>query len=307
MSAFGMIANLQALVIGAVLLWAGGWKIFSPAAETAAIQSALSMLVRQPRATHIMYRLIGAAEVAIALLLLLPPHRWWAPRMATGLTAGFVIYLFVARHLAPRRPCGCLGKRATPVSWRSITRAGLLLVGTLVGWAAQHFWLAAVLASPWALMAIVGEVLLLLGLSPEIGWERIGTVMQRHRQRTRGEEACTTASLPQTEILRLLHASIPYQQFSPFLAFEIVEQWSEDCWHFISYRARYEGSDALAIFALQVTSDLYQVRAALVDESARAILASIGPLVHDKARIDDPLPHVWWSDQRRVADAIPPS
>ncbi|GAB3957199.1 hypothetical protein GCM10027614_71980 [Micromonospora vulcania] len=118
-----LIAALQPLVVGAVLIWSARVKLVSPHAAQAANRSALAGLVGQRRALPA-YRLLGGVEVTIGALLLLPPVLRAEALAATALAVAFLGYLGYARRAAPTSSCGCLSARATPVSGRSLARPG---------------------------------------------------------------------------------------------------------------------------------------------------------------------------------------
>src|SRR5690349_6613912 len=109
-------ASVQPLLIGGTLLWSGGLK-FGPSARRTAEKSALPSLVGEGRALAA-FRLTGAVELALAAVLLLPPVFLAETAAAAVLAVGFLAYLTYARFAAPDSSCGCLGKKATPITWR---------------------------------------------------------------------------------------------------------------------------------------------------------------------------------------------
>ncbi len=79
------LASLQPLVVGVIFLWAGAWKVFSPRSGEIAARSGLVLLFRHDNTARRIHRLLGLAELALGLMLLLPPTFWWETRFASGL------------------------------------------------------------------------------------------------------------------------------------------------------------------------------------------------------------------------------
>lgn len=166
-----VVAGLQLLFIGAILLWSGSLKLFLPGAGEAANRSALPLLLRGERRALVAYRTIGVAEVGVALFLLLPPAWKWEMGLAVALAVTFVAYLLYSYKVAPDRPCGCLGGSGSEgaISWRGFTRAGLLVLFGVLGLTTPDFWFEAlIVGAPWSVAIIVLEAALLLVLSPEL-------------------------------------------------------------------------------------------------------------------------------------------
>lgn len=69
----GSIADLQALIIGGVLFWAGSWKLLSRQSADMAVRSALSIVLHDKGIVQGVFRLLGVVELTLGLLLLLPP------------------------------------------------------------------------------------------------------------------------------------------------------------------------------------------------------------------------------------------
>ena len=119
------VAAAQPLLIGLLLLWTSYGKLADP---EEADKTALPKLVGENRAKPV-YRAVGVIEAVLALALLSPPA-WTAEVLAaTTLGLGFTGYLVYAKVVVPEASCGCAGKSAKPVGYRSIARA-LLLTAT---------------------------------------------------------------------------------------------------------------------------------------------------------------------------------
>ncbi len=272
------VADLQPLVIAALFLWAGAWKVLSQRSREIALHSAFSLLFRQKSTVQSVYRLVGAAELVVGLFLFLPPHRGWEAGLASGLAAAFVVYVLFSLKAAPSRPCGCLGGHEAPTSWRTLTRAGLLLGLTVSSWSAQNYWLTAVMANP-GLLGLVGiEALLFVGLSPELGLSRIKLPASMNwPSQPQAELDCAMAAVPMSETLEQLRRSDPFRALTGFLKSDVLESWRDGCWRFLCFEAEYEGHKTTAVFAVPVLRQPHRVRAAIIDHAEDEVLLTLGP------------------------------
>ena len=94
------LANLQAAMLGGVLLWAGAIKLLSRSARLAARRSALVRLVGKDR-VFLAYRAVGCVELAVGASLVLPPVHPAEAVAAVALGLGMLGYLLYARIAAP--------------------------------------------------------------------------------------------------------------------------------------------------------------------------------------------------------------
>jgi hypothetical protein len=67
------LSEIQPLVLGCILIWAGAWKIGVSSASQAALKSALANIV-SPRIAQLSHRFLGLIEFAVGWALLLPPN-----------------------------------------------------------------------------------------------------------------------------------------------------------------------------------------------------------------------------------------
>lgn len=264
-------ASVQPLFIGGTLLWSGGLKCFGRSARRTAERSALPSLVGEARALPA-YRLTGALELALAAVLLLPPAYAWETVAAAVLGAGFIGYLAFARIVAPDSSCGCLSKQRTPVTWRSFSRAGLILAAALLGTQAGTWWGGGLTDRPAVALVLLAEVALLIAISPEADhWWLLP--LRRLRIRLRHPLADHSFEMPLESSLQQLLASPAYRQVSPLLKSGLRESWDEDDIRVLCYTAEYEGTVATAVFAVPLRHYLPdEVRVALVDESTESTL-----------------------------------
>lgn len=259
--------EIQPLVLGTLLLWAGIWKILSPGARTAARESALAILV-SPRAAQMGHYLLGLVEgVAGVTLLLPPPHsieKWGV--LLLGL--GFLLYLSLAIRWAPGRPCACMGSQKVPISWRSLGRASLFVAMAILSWEAERSWILTFVEHPIFIGLIVGEFLLFFWLSPDVKWDWIKAFISEDTVFT-GD--CATSRDSLTKSLRRLRGSRAFREFQPFLRGQYVDYWREGCWRFFCFPAEWEGQSVVAVFAVPLTRHARPVRAALVDEQNQVL------------------------------------
>lgn len=265
------VAAVQALVAGVVFAWAGIWKVFVPSARTLAAESALATMLGGPRRAQTAHLAVGVGELVVATLLLLPPSRWWAMPLATMLALGFVGYLGLAWRIAPEKPCGCLGGRASKISWRSAARAVALLGITLLGWPTHTHWAAALVAAPLLLLLVAAEAFVLWILSPEFGsaGARFQTEFIDSIQR-RLDPDCSHTTLDWTNLERRLRGSVAFRQLLRYTPVgDRSDRWLEGCTAFITYGAVYDAQPATVVFSVPVRFDARDISAAVasaVDE-----------------------------------------
>jgi hypothetical protein len=264
-------ASVQSVFIGGTLLWSGGLKCFARSARRSAERSALASLVGEARALPA-YRLTGALELALAAVLLMPPALMLESAAAAVLGAGFLVYLAYARIAAPDSSCGCLSKQRTPVTWRSFTRAGLVLVAALLGTQADAWWGRGLADRPLVALALVAEVALLVALSPE--GDRLWLLpLRRLRIRMKHPLADRSFEMPLESSLQQLLASPAYRQVSALLKSGLREMWDEEDVRVLCYTAEYEGTPTTAVFAVPLRHYRPEdVRVALVDESTESTI-----------------------------------
>ncbi|MET8231456.1 MauE/DoxX family redox-associated membrane protein [Micromonospora sp. NPDC005298] len=269
-----LIAALQPLVVGVVLIWSARVKLLSPHAAQAANRSALARLVGQRRALPA-YRLLGGVEVTLGALLLLPPVLRVEAVAATVLAAGFLAYLGWARRAAPDSSCGCLSARATPVSGRGTARAGLLLAAGALAVAATDGWLPTLAGrpAPGAAVLLV-ELAAVVALSPEL--DRHWLLPLRRLRADLTHPLRGGSGVPLLASVHQLQLSDAYRRVAPLLCSDVREHWDEGDWRFVGHAARYQGRPVTAVFAVPLADrepDL--VRVAVVDDVTGHTLLSL--------------------------------
>ncbi|MFE9654626.1 MauE/DoxX family redox-associated membrane protein [Micromonospora sp. NPDC006431] len=269
-----VLAALQPLVIGAVLIWSARIKLFSRHAAAAANRSALVRLIGQRRALPA-YRVLGGIELTLGALLLLPPALRLEAIAATGLAVGFLAYLTYARRVAPTSSCGCLSAQSTPVSGRSLARAGLLVAaGALAGLAAGGWW-TALTARPLAGAAVLlAELALVVALSPELDAAWLLPLRRLRAQLTHPLRG--GSGVPLLATVQQLQLSESYRRVAPLLRSDVREHWDDGDWRFVGHAALYQGRPVTAVFAVPLAApEPDAVRVAVVDDATGETLLSL--------------------------------
>lgn len=266
MSTYQWAADLQPLPVAVLLLWAGGWKLGGTQAAAAAARTGLGRLVGESR-QFTAYRAVGAAELATALLLVVPVTHVAGAVAATLLSTGFLGYLSWARATAPDSSCGCLSAKQARITWRALTRAALLLLASAVAVTAAGSWSSSD-RPVGAAVLVLGEVLLACSLSAELDgyW-----LLPLRRLRVRISHPLANGGgwdVPLDSTVQQLERSPAFSRVSPVLRSAIQDTWDEGEWRLLSYSAEVGERRLTAVFAvprLRYAPD--DVRVALVDES----------------------------------------
>lgn len=270
------IMDVQAFVLAIILLWAGGWEIFSRKAHEIAAQSALAVLLRRPKAAQVAHISIGTLEICIGISLFIPPLYLWEVGAVTGLATAFVGYLLVARYVAPDKPCACLGGHNAPISWRTLARAGLLLLISIVGWRAQTIAPMAIVTNLWLIILIIGEILLFVSLSPELQWAKnLRNLFIKPNPVKHAVLECATANVPWSQTIQQLEMSNIFAEMSGYLTSKEMDRWRDKCWRFFSYEAEYHGQYGTAIFAVPILYQPDKIHAVIVDDTDEQTLLTI--------------------------------
>jgi hypothetical protein len=281
MRTFTQIADIQALVVGVVFAWAGVWKTFFPQARRAAQQSALAKILPTPGLAQAAHIAVGVSEIIVAALLLAPPQRWWAPRLASILAVGFLAYLALAWKVAPEKTCACMGGRAIPISRRSVARAVGILALTVVAWPAETYWGVSLVAAPWLLALALAELLAVWLLSPEFDGP---SVLIRRRMaraaRMRLDPTCAHVTVDWTQLDTELRRTRQFNTFARYISGP-SDRWREQCTGFIAFTAVYKSQPATAIFTFPMRFEASEVAAALLDDASNEVVARLAPLRHE--------------------------
>lgn len=280
MTTTGVLAAGQPALVGAVLLWAGLVKLLGRRAAAVARRSALSRLVGKERVVPA-FRLVGSVELVLGGLLLAPPVSTAEAGAATVLGVGFLGYLGYARRVAPDSSCGCLSDKPTPVRWRGIVRAAVLVAASGFALTADTRWFDAVRDRPAvATGALAVEALAVLGLSAELDGYWL-LPLRRLRVRLSHPLRGTAGSgfdVPVLSSVQQLTNSPAYQAVGAALRSDLLDTWDEGEWRILNYSASHHDRPATAVFAVpRLRYEPTAVRAVLVDEADRRVLWEFTP------------------------------
>jgi hypothetical protein len=243
------LANLQAALLGGVLLWAGAIKLFGRSARLAARRSALVRLVGKDR-VFLAYRAVGCVELAVGALLVLPPVHPAEAVAAVALGLAMLGYLLYARIAAPESSCGCLGDKHTPVGIRSLARAATLILAGALATAATGWWATSLARHPLAAAGVLlAEAALVVALSPELDHRWLHP-LRRLRLRISHPLAGRPVEVPLAASVQQLHNSAAYRSVVGLLRSDLLDAWDEGEWRLLTYSARRDSGPATAVFAV---------------------------------------------------------
>jgi len=269
------MAEIQALFLGLVFGWAGGYKLTARAARGLS-RSTMARLVGVHR-VRVVHRIVGGAELAVAALLVLPPAATVDGWLAVAMSAGFVAYLGYARVAAPDTSCGCLSAQPDPVTWPGIARAVLLLAAALAATAADGFWLSVLRSEPIAATTTLGvEVSLFLALSPELR-RPTRRLIGRARLRLFPHPLAQISAAPLTAAMPRLYRSAIYCANTALLRSDVQDLWRSGDWTLVSYAGRVDDRPVTVVFAVPDRSsvDEGEVRMSIVDDTSRRELSHV--------------------------------
>ncbi|GAA2134415.1 MauE/DoxX family redox-associated membrane protein [Streptomyces synnematoformans] len=278
-----------ALLVGGVLGWTGGTKLFG---RNTRAQAADTVLERRlgglPRAT-VALRAVGAAELLVALVLVALPWPLVTGAAAALAGAGFAAYLGYARATAPDASCGCTARDKAPIGVRAFARAGFVLAGGAVvladGLAAGGVPAAA--GGPWweALRDRPSAALAWLPFgdpdrSVRLPLRRLRLRLFGHPLHAGAGRAGDPAAVPVEGSVELVERSLAWQTVSHVVRSGLREHWDEDGWRFLRYTglhgtAEGPGRPVSVVFAMDAKAGLDSprppvIRVGVVDEETGA-------------------------------------
>jgi hypothetical protein len=209
-----------------------------------------------------------AVEGGLGLGLIVTAGRIGAGSVATCVRLGSCLFFLIAtsalvelRATRPDLGCGCFGDFSTaPVSWRTLARSSLFALAGLATIDLRPIGPPGSAGMAGLLLAILfAELLLLGGLSPEIGEGLI---------RLGYSEPCELREVPSERTLGALHRSRQWRRHRPLLiSSTAADVWRELCWRYVVYPASYEGRPADVVFAVFLQQRRPVVYAAVVDSA----------------------------------------
>lgn len=311
----GLGPALVPLVLAGLLGWTGAVKLLGRGTVRQAPRTALARMLRSSERTVLVLRAVGAAELAVAIGLLVVPALHasagataaMAPGVAAAaLGAGFLGYLARARATAPESSCGCSAGDDAPITWRAFARAAAVLAGGAVSAAgalgaagtagdgteadgAARSWWAVIEEQPWVSLGfLLLSSAVLMGLSADLDrWWRLP--LRRFRLHLFGHPfnsgAGDGSTVPAAATVELLERSLAWQATSPVVRSGLVDHWDEDGWRILQFTGVYEGGGAArpvaVLFALDATASTDTtaepaVRVAVVDaDTGEAVAAEL--------------------------------
>jgi hypothetical protein len=222
--------------------------------------------------------MVGTVELVVGSSLVLPPTMLAEELAAVALMACFVAYLVVAPRLAPGSSCGCLGSApGTAISWRTVLRAGLLLVAAGAALTGSTPWSAVVSGQPVAAASWLGaELVAVVLLSPELD-ERWLPTARRAISRVLPGRVLRRVGVPVWFTLEQLRESPAHQDVAAMLQTDVLERWDEPGWRVVCFGARHDGRPATAAFAVPLLQYRpLDVRVAIVDDYTGSVLRRHG-------------------------------
>lgn len=295
------IASVQALLIGAVLLWSATVKLFTRRGELKAQNIALTKIVGD-RHSVTAYRGLGGIEALLGLVLLGPPLWWPESAAVIVMSLGFAGYLIYSRKYAPESSCGCMSSKHVPISWRGFSRAGWLFAAGGIGLFADRFWFDALTAAPVTLgLLAIAQLALFIGLSPEFDGAWL-IPLRRLKVSVTKPLGGDQSTVPLDATVTRLQRHDLYRHVSPALRTNIRDYWDEDEYRFITYGARYNDQDVTAVFAVPLRVDAPEpLRVAIVNETTGETLLNL-----DQAPEEETLPEWALANGPTPADSTQP-
>jgi len=184
-------------------------------------------------------------------------------RSATALLFGTAVAaLYILRDRHPDAGCGCFGDLShTPVSWRALTRSGLLCLAAVATLGMRPLQLP--MSGKQAVLVLVVlavELAALAALSPEIS-----EIMVRLGY----SEPCEVRRLPVSRTLSALRGSSHWRRYRRYLVSEEpVDVWREGCWRFVVFPAMLASRRVEVVFAVYLKPRRAPVRAGIFDATA---------------------------------------
>jgi hypothetical protein len=289
-----LIPELTPLVLAGLLGWTGWVKLFGRHTARQAAGSALGRLMPAPQATLAM-RTVGAAELTAAAALLAVPLSPVTAAGTAALGACFVAYLGYAKAHDPHSSCGCASSRATPVTWRSFARAGLVAAGGACCATAARPWWSATVRWP-AAAALTGLVLVAVIVAASTEFDDYWLFPLR-RARTRllpGRLAGTAGQVPVAATVELLEGSLAWQVMAPVIRSGLADHWESSGWRILRYSGVHASPGGprpvSVLFAVDVNATASGatdpvIRVSVVDEERQETIAMPPPEVIPRARL----------------------
>lgn len=288
-----LVPELTPLVLAGLLGWTGWAKLFGRHTARQAADSALGRLMPPPRAT-LALRAAGAVELTAAAALLAVPLSPVTAAGTAALGACFVAYLAYAKAHDPHASCGCASSRATPVTWRSFTRAGLVAAGGACCAAAAHPWWSAAVRRP-AAAAVTGLVLVavIAATSSELDDYWLFPLRRARARLLPGRLAGAAGQVPVAATVELLEGSLAWQVMAPTIRSGLADHWESAGWRILRYSGVHASPDGprpvSVLFAVDANATASSaepvIRVSVVDEERQETITVPAPDATPHARL----------------------
>ncbi len=170
------------------------------------------------------------------------------------------------RSVRPDIGCGCFGEfSSTPITWRTLTRSGLLAVAALASARVRPIKLPKTGTSAAAILLLLAAELVVFGLlSPEIRdvLVRVGYTAP-----------CELRVPPPEQTLAALQRSAAWRRHAALITSQQpTDMWRELCWRYIAFPSRQGDREADLVFAVYLQHYRPTVLSVLVDADSGAVL-----------------------------------
>jgi hypothetical protein len=237
------VLALSGLVLASLLATSAVLKLRGAGVgRDVAMTSALASFISEPRLLTVTWRAIVGSEFAVALVLVVMPHRT-AGLLAALFFVCAAAYAAAARAFAPELPCGCFGATTARGSWWTASRA-LVLAAIATGYSLSETWIDAV-KEPSAWLGVLFVVVATLALSPEL--------MVRRRLSTRRSRSCAHAQISMHRALEILRRTNSWETTKLLRQEETPSAiWREGCDLYMSFEAHIDERLATAVYVLNL-------------------------------------------------------
>ena len=184
-------------------------------------------------------------------------------RGATALLFGTAVGgLYLLRARRPDEGCGCFGALSdTPVTWRTMTRAGLLCAAALSTLYLQALRMPGSPGQAAAFLTVTAaELAALAALSPELGQVMV---------RLGHAEPCEVRRVPVARTLTALRSSTAWMRCGPYLSSAVpADVWREGCWRFLAFPGVVANRRVDVVFAIFLAGRRPPVRVGVIEVDA---------------------------------------
>ncbi|GAA1655866.1 hypothetical protein GCM10009765_01400 [Fodinicola feengrottensis] len=270
MTFFVLLASIQPVVVGAMLAWAGAYKLAGRTVGVAASRSALPRLLGSHRRALAAYRLTGLIELVVALVLFGGGKT--PSTVIVGL--GFLCYLAYAKMVVPQSSCGCTSASTSPVGWRSFGRAAIVAVGGVLAMLpiAVPWWKGFGADPICAMFLATAESLLVLGLSPDFDRRWLRPARALRLKYGRHPLVDVPDTVPVAATAYNVERSEAFTPVAHLISSGLQDSWDAEGWRILTYAGRLDDREVTIVFAVGMTTDTVGIRVSVVEEQTGQII-----------------------------------